>query len=230
MTASIVEIITGTIPNPSAGTNFAVTTTLVSSDVVAVVWGMVSAEAGAVSGLGGTWTEAFNMDQTGSGRVKVVYTTGVTGTGNVTIPNGNASFTGAAAVYVIRGLNSFAVTEQHSVWDANSTPGNTDEFTPSQSFGEDQVALAAGTVSAGTVTFPSNPTPASGWTTDVAKTTTVRVWSAHLVGTALHSTLQVGLRSSSTRAIGVVAVVFGTPTAGAPPLTSTFVGWGNPIF
>jgi hypothetical protein len=225
VTATIPEIINSTYTG-SGGTNFSITTTLVSSDVVAVVFSRGSTSTSSVTGLGGTWTSIFALT-TSSDRVEAYYTTGVTGTGTVTVNRGLAE-TGGVSIYVIRGLNTFAVTEQHSTWDASSTSGNTDETTPSQSFGPDQVAILVGQAPSGsTVTFPSNPTP-SGWTNDVHRTSSRRLFTAHLIGTS-SVTAVASIQSTSATFLGIAMIVFGTPT-GSTPLVSTFVGWGNPIF
>lgn len=225
MTVTFPEIITGTAA-PSTGTNFPVTTSLVASDLVVVTWGRGTTGAATLSGLGGTWTAAF--DATSGKRVMLRFTSGVTGSGTVTL-NPGAGDTANVVIYVIRGLTSpTTYALQQSTWSTATTPANTDEMTPSQSFGMDQVAVLIGTCTAGTVTFPSNPVPALGWTVDMALSTDADFYAAHLIGTDAGTT-QGGIRSTSTNTLGVAMFVFGTATT-APPLTSTFIGWGSPIF
>lgn len=225
MTATVPEVITASLAGSATG-NYTVTTSLVPSDIIAVV---VSCNAvPTVTGLGGaTWATTLNQI-TNSNRVVVRTTTGVTGTGTVTVQN-NSAFAGGVVVYVIRGLTGTTIVEEHSAWDASTTASNNDEFAASQSFGVDQVAVLVGTSAGGTTTFPSNSTPSSGsWTVDLARTTTTRLFSAHVVGTSA-GTVQSAIRSSSSTFLGIACIVFGDAVT-TPPLTSTFVGWGNPIF
>ena len=224
MTVTVPEIITGTA---AAGTttNFSVTTTLVSSDLVIVTWSRGTTGSATLTGLGGTWTALF--DATSGNRVMLRYTTGVTGTGTVTL-NPGAGTTGNVVIFVVRGLTSPSTNAlQQSVWSGTTTSLNTDEGPASQSFGVDQFAVAIGTAVTGTITWPSNPTP-SGWTVDAAVTTNADFYAAHLIGTT-SGTVQVNMQSTSSTTLGVAVFVFGT-ASGPTPLVNTFVGWGNPIF
>ena len=228
MTASVVEVQTGTVTASTTGT-FNLSTTLVSSDVVVFTTSRTTLATPSYSGLGGaSWTLVFSG--AANSRAYSAYASGVTGSGQSVSVTAGAGDMGAC-VQVIRGLNSVTVTEQHSVWSATTTASNTDEFSPSQSFGTDQVAvlMLSGTTSS-SYTVPSNPTPSSGWVTDLARATNPTLHVAHLIGTSPGGTVIGGARNTSAVAFGVTVAVFGTETSGPPPLTSSFVGWGNPIF
>lgn len=225
MTATVVEVIPGAYTG-SGGTDFTVTTALVPTDVIVVVYARGTTSTSSVTGLGATWNSIFTLTLAAD-RAIAVYATGVTGGGTVTVNRGVAE-SGGVTIYVVRDLNSVTVTEQHSVWDSNNTAANTDEFTPSQPFGTDQVAILVGISAAGTTTFPSNPTPSTGWTVDLTRTSARRLFTAHNVGVT-PGTATAAIRSASTTNLGIAMIVLGTETT-TPPLVSTFIGWGTPIF
>lgn len=227
MTATIAEVQSGSIAASTTGT-FNLATTLVSSDVIVVSTSRTTLGVITPTGLGGaTFTTIFSG--AANARVLSHYATGVTGAGQSVSVTASTDAMGIT-VHVVRGLNSVTVTEQHSVWSSATTASNTDEFTPSQSFGTDQVAiLIANTTASGTATMPSNSTPSGGWTSDLVRTTSPRFYVASQVATTGGGTVIGGIRSTATIALGITCIVLGTETTSSP-LTSTFVGWGNPIF
>ena len=205
-TASVVEVQTGTVTASTTST-FNLSTTLLSTDIVLFTTSRTTLATPSYSGLGGaSWTVAFSG--AANTRAYSAYASGVTGSGqSVSVTAGAADM--GACVQVIRGTPSGAVTEQHSTWSATTTAANTDEFTPSQSFVLDQVAvmIVSGTTS-GSYTVPSNPTPSSGWTTDYARATAPSLYVAHAIG-ASTGTVIGGARNTSTIAFGVAVVVLG---------------------
>lgn len=238
MTASVIEVISGT-PTPASTTNYSVTTSLVSSDVVLVVYSKPSAGSHTLSGLGATWVPQGNRQVQSSGTVVYYSTaTGVTGTGTVSLTLGSATTTPTITILVLRGMNATTLSATtDSTWfqvdgvstgTQTNTTANTDEGAAAIAAGIDQIAVFVAVVQAGTATFPSNTTP-SGWTTDTTVATgTGRHIVAHKVVTAAGN-VQSNVQTTSLTTIGTTLMLFGTATS-IPPLTSTFVGWGNPIF
>lgn len=215
-------------PGGSASGSVTLATTLVSSDLVVAAYSRTSGSAGTFS-IGGS-PPTFLQEWTNSGVVAQVYTaTGLTGSHSLSYTMG-AGTANALLVWVVRGLTNSSITAvAESTWTTAFTTINTDEFTTTVAVDTGQAIIAIGCQSgAATPTFPSNPTPSSGWTTDVALTNG-RLGGAHRVFTAAEPSARMGVRASSSIRIAASMLVLGDPV-GAPPLTSTFVGWGNPIF
>ena len=158
--------------------------------------------------------------------VRVYAVTGLTGTHSETVTVPSVAGTALIGVNVAHGLLNTAIkTTAQSTWNSGTTAANTDEGPTPISVGNGQAVVAVG-IGSGTVTFPSNPTPASGWTTDRGGTSPL----ASRVFTATEPSMQVNIRAASTVAIAVLEIVLGDEITASPPLASTFIGWGNPIF
>lgn len=216
----------------SVSSSFALTTTLVSTDLVVLLMGKSSGGTNTTT-INGSATTAFGNWQNGTGgaRLYVSTMTGLTGSHSVSYTTASTSADNRFTAYVIRGLTNRAITNSAiSDWSSTSTPSNTDEGPAALAVDVGQAAIYAAIVgTSGTLTFPSNPTPSSGWTTDRADTpaTVAMAAARHVVAGA--GNVQANVRVTATRALGSVMLVLGD--AAAPtPLTSTFVGWGNPIF
>lgn len=231
MTATVVEAVPGAISGGGATNNFTVTTTLIASDVIVVVSGLrVNTNTVTLGGLGGiSWTQDFTGNNGGARGLRAWHASGATGSGTVSITHSGSAT--RATVLVLRGLNSTTLEGvQQTVFDSLNKAS---AATPSQSFGQDQVAVLAAFSSTTSVTFtiPSGATPASGWTVDdntAGGNPPITV--AHIIGTSA-GTVVGGVAFSASALNDCVCLVYGTATSsGPPPLTSTFVGWGNPIF
>jgi hypothetical protein len=226
VTVTVEEVLTPATIGSSASGSVSIATSLLSTDLVLIVMSKGNAGTTTVT-INGSAAPAYSNWQNGTGtRVYVYSKTGITGShsvGYTTSSTASATFT----IMVIRGLTNSAITASAiSDWSSSSTAANTDEGPASQSAGLGQIAVYAATPAAGTPTFPSNPTP-SGWTTD---RTAVALFHgvAHYIPTSSVS-VQSFIRTTSITTLGSVMLIVGDVSS-VPELTSTFVGWGNPIF
>lgn len=228
MTVSSVETHSGAIASLGSATP-TITTSLVPTDRVVVLL-MKSATAGtpSVSGLGATWTTLQAGIAT---KDHYMFTaTGVTGGGTVTVSVGSAS--GDYALWVLRSSVSASITTFGSqridsgFIAANTAIQTTDISTALQGM----FACAAASVGAGTITFPhANMLPASGWSTTFdGSNSVVRFLHQQL---ASDSTVRAAASSTTASSWSLLVGVWSDgDTGGLPPLTSTFIGWGNPVF
>ncbi|SIN72934.1 hypothetical protein [Agromyces cerinus] len=231
MTVTVEEVIAPANIAGSASGSISITTSLLSTDLVLVLVSKVSAGSATVTFDGSAPTSYGNWQNSTGTRLFVYTKTGVTGTGHtVGYSTTGTSTVNRFTILVIRGLSNAAVTSfAQSDWSSTTTAANTDETVAGQSVGNGQVAVIVGVATAGTVTFPSNPLPATGWSTDRADGSGNGTSNViHQVFTA-PDTAQASIRTTSTTTIGAATFILGD-TSSPPALISTFTGWGNPIF
>jgi hypothetical protein len=218
-------------PAANVTSSLAIATTLVPSDLILVIYTNSATGAGTrtINGVAMTQYTATTWQNGGTTRLRVYTATGLTGSHSLSYSTSSLSTTNRYTLYVIRGLTNSAITSNAiSTWAAGTTASNTDEGHTGVAVDNGQAAFVVGAWDSGTVTFPSNPTP-SGWTTDRVDTAGGgRHNSAHLVFSSA-VTAQVNIQSTLSTAVAVAMFVVGDAVT-SPPLTSTFVGWGNPIF
>ena len=220
-----------TSPAASSSGSIPLTSTLVSSDLVLIVHARNSGSASGSRTIGGS-SPTFYQEWTNVSGPTAVYTaTGLTGSHTLSYTVGISS-TQAYAVYVVRGLTNPAITATaESTWTTGFSAINADEFTTTAAVDSGQAVVAIGNVQGGgTATFPSNPTPSTGWTADNVASGGGTICAASRVFTALEGSTRMGIRSSLSGRIASVMLILGDAAGGPTPLTSTFVGWGNPIF
>ena len=112
-----------------------------------------------------------------------------------------------------------------SVYDTASVSSRS---TPSFLVEPGQVAIFSGLIESNRPGSSVSAThPASGWQADSIDTG-MRGYAHDGIIAAGNTVGTVTATSAGNR--GIFGVVFGTADAAAPPLTSTFIGWGNPIF
>lgn len=224
MTVQIIETIGGAVAAAGTGSPVVTTSLLATDRVVVVVSKQSTSGTPSVSGLGGTWTN--HVANTAAQDLYIISTAGVTGGGTLTILGYSSA--GDYVVYVLR--SSIATTPYLTSGTSNNVTGATAGTLVSLSavaVSAGGLVIAAGSVSNGTMDFPqASSDPAGGWTTD-------RTGSN--AGKFIHQsfgaddTVALSLTSSGvfSGALGR-AVYFDDDVAS--PLTSTFVGWGSPIF
>jgi hypothetical protein len=222
-----VEEFQSAAPAASASGSLPLATTLVSSDFVVVVYSRITSAAGTLT-INGSSPTIYNTWLNASRRVQVATVTGLTGSHTLSYTM-SSSTQNVVAVYVVRGLTNSAITAtSESTWDGITTASNTPETPAAVSVDNGQIviAVAAITSASGTITFPTSPSPATGWVSDLVGAS--RTQSIHRIFTTAESA-QVGVSIIANTTIAVVMLVIGDAVS-VPPLTSTFVGWGNPIF
>jgi hypothetical protein len=237
VTVSVVEVITPANVGAGVTSSIPITTTLVSSDLVVVLMVKNASGATTVSINGSTLSQyggasLLNGSTSSGTRLSLFTQTGLTGSHSVSYDTNSFATTNQFTVYVIRGLSNPAITaRQTSVWDNTNTTSGTDEGHTSVVVGADQIAISVGCVTSlgATVTFPSNATPSTGWTADRAPGGGAGNGNVIRQQFTSAGTVQVNIRATANVPIAVSTMIFGDATA-ATPLTSTFVGWGNPIF
>jgi len=227
----------------SSPVNVAVSGVSASDFLVLVISKANTGTLSAPSGFGaGSWS-AFRNWQVESGATRLyVYTlTGVSGAGNVTITTGGAAGGFHYTLYIIKNLNTATIAAYtESTWYAingtvqttpaeANTPINTDEGPASIGCNIDQVALflVVSNAPAQAHVFPSNPTPASGWTSiDRINTGAGNPHAcAYLISGSVQS-VQANYRDTvGNTKMGTVMLVTGTAT----PPPSGFEGWGMAI-
>lgn len=229
MTVTIEDVKLASVGSSTSG-SIALTPTILTTDLIFVVVscnnaiptlnvaGSAFTQYGSTQLLGSTTTRMALFTKTGvSGTVSVAYSTSFSTTNKFT-------------VYVVRGLTNRAVTAYaQSDWSASTTAANTDEGPSALPYDTGQVAVFVGVAGAGTLTFPSNTTPASGWTTNYSGGAANGDHNAASHIATASGTVQANIRSTATVSLGGAMVVLGDVVS-VPPLTSTFVGWGSPIF
>lgn len=228
MTVTLEEFQVAT-PGSSASGSLPIATTLVSSDLVVVVASRSVATFGTLT-LGGA-TPATYADYTNNQtRVRIASKTGMTGSQTLSYTTPAASSNNRIALYVVRGLTNSSITsDSASTWTTGTTGANTDETPTAVSVGSGQMVIALGSATAGTLTFPSNPSPSTGWAADNVDASGVGLMNMyHQIFTSPQSA-QVSIKTTSATTIAALMLVVGDAVS-VPPLTSTFIGWGNPIF
>lgn len=219
---SVVEVQRVALP-ASTNTPVPLATSLVATDVVVVIMYTIFVSAGTVTCPGMTATRILGADQssrTNSWRHVIVWAHGGVGAKTLTLnPAGSATH---AHVYVIRGLNSATKEGQ-----ASSTYGQT-LSTGKSAFltaGRNQVAILTAMKEGGgnPTTFPSAPSPASGWVTTLQSGDLFSAYNATLTKSG---SVGGGITPFNAGLLGVTVVAFGTPD---PDLPSGFRGWGIPI-
>lgn len=232
MTVTVEEVgITSAVASTSSSISF--TTTFVTSDLMILVFSRnASAVPSALSIDGITPTQYGSTMRPGldNTRVSIYTATGMTGSASLTFTTGAASFNRFVA-FIIRGLTNPAITaDALSDWSSTTTAANTDEGPSALSFNTGQIGVFVGIANSGTVTFPSNTTPAAGWVTDHSiGNGNGEHRAAHVIGTT-SGTVQANIRSTQASALLATWMLVAGDVVSTPPLTSTFVGWGNPIF
>lgn len=226
MTVSIAETLDGAIAT-SGSAVVTITTALVPTDRL-VVMVVKSSTAGtpSVSGLG-TWTTL----QAGTSSLDhyLFTTTGVTGGGNITISVGSAA--GDYVALVLRSTVSASVTVHGSAkFDTIPAANTATQAADITAALTGMAVFASAGATGGTLTFPhATALPSSGWTTGRTGTNSNSKFIYQVL--AADTTVRVPASISSIASLALLVGVFTDGDSGAPPaLTSTFVGWGNPIF
>lgn len=232
MTVTVPEVST-LEPAAGASSSLPIATSLVPSDVVVLVYSNNISIGGTftIDGVGMTLRGGAALRNGSSTRVYVYTRTGLTGSHSLTYAVSGSSSVNRMTVLVVSGLTNSAITaDALSDWSSTATTtANTDESTAVLTVGSGQLAIAVGAVQAGTMVFPSNSTPASGWTTDRGDgsgTGLARV--LHYIFPSAGSS-QVRIQTSTLSNVACALYVLGD-AAVVPPLSSTFIGWGSPIF
>lgn len=226
MTVSVVESQNGAIATSSSAT-VTIATSLVPTDrLVVMVMKVSTAGTPSVSGLG-TWTTL----QAGSSSLDhyLFTTTGITGGGNITVSVGSAA--GDYVVFVLRSSITASITV-HGSGKFDSIPAANAASQVADITGglTGMFVCAAANASAGTLTFPhSTALPVGSWTTARVGTNTTSKFISQTL--AANTTVRVPASASAIASVALLVGVFTDGDTGAPPaLTSTFIGWGNPIF
>jgi len=201
-------------PTSGLGTSgsFALATPLEASDVVVIVASnsglasnaaTVTVNASAPSLLG-----SWSLDASSDTHVQAYSSSGHIGATFVEyLTPGTVTY--SFSIFVVRGLATTDIAIAASDWSATVTPLGTDEGTAPMAAKAGQGVIALAAALGGTVTFPSNPTPADGWVTDLAVSAAVgRHGAAHLIVTA-DGDVQVNIQTTLNRVIGVVALLLG---------------------
>lgn len=228
MTVSIVETKTSLL-TANATTNIALTTDLVSTDIVLVITSAHSSVTPTFSLPGVTLVDPLSGTDVLLNGYKHVARWGTGGTGVKTLAITQGVYdlgSSSAVVYVIRGVSPQSVDVLAASTYTNSFV--TTIATPSIAVDVGQVVVISALYegSSATSTLTATP-PASGWVSSSANTQ-MRCIAHDAIGSAQNA---VGTASSSAVNAyrGIFGIVFGDPVT-TPPLTSTFVGWGVPIF
>lgn len=229
---TIPEVVAPTAPiSPTTG-SVALSTSLVSSDLVVLVSTIALAAGGTrptptIGGVDMTISADWTLPSTSR---LVIYTmTGLTG--SVSIAYNTGGFNAALTAFVIRDLPSPSTIQTAiSDWSSALTSAGVHEGPAALSASTGQVAIFVALAAGGTMTVPSTSTPASGWTLDRAGTPTGggHHAAAHHIVTA-SGNVQATVSNSNARLMGTAMILFGTGSV-VPPLASTFTGWGAPIF
>ena len=208
----------------------AITTTLASTDrVVVIVSKAGSAGTPSVSGLGGTWVT--NVSNATTFDLYIFSTSSVTGTGTVTVNVGSSA--GDYALYVLRSdvANAVVFTNGAATNVAAASGGATLSLASASTLAG-SMHLVAGYASGGVLSLPhSSASPNTGFTTDRSIGTN----GLYLSRSVPADESITAVMSSDIPYNGALARANyydnHVPTGGGPsPLTSTFIGWGNPIF
>lgn len=226
MTASVVERRTTSLP-ASTNTNVALTTTLVSTDVVFIeMIGSYLIGTTVTSSPSATWSAIDAVTRrVNNYAIRFRIATGFTG--SLTITLNPSSVAGYAVIRVLRGLNASSVsTILTGTYDTSSV---TLRSTSSTSCGTDQIAIssvlyegASGLI----YTNPSSPySPSTGWATAVGGTAAsgVGITSNDNV-IASSGTFQASVLSNGLTFMGITGILFGTATA-----SSDLTGSWGPI-
>lgn len=155
---------TQTVDASNVTSSIALSTTLVSTDLIFVAMTKGSSGTNTITINGSAPTAVGNWQQgIGSTRLYVYTKTGLTGSHSVSYTNGAAChFT----VIVVRGLTSpSTISTSVSTWDSTTTASNVEEGPTGIAAASGQIAIAVGACNTGTITFPSSPVPAT-WTND----------------------------------------------------------------
>lgn len=227
MTVSAVEVLSGPIATAGSATP-TITTTLRASDRVVIALIKVgTAGTPSVSGLGATWT-AHQSGTTTTDHF-LWSASGITGGGTVTITVGSAA--GDYVIWVLRSSVDQSITHHGSGKADGGVSANvsiqTADITSSDT---GMYAVGAAFAVSGTLTFPhGNSLPSSGWTLDDTGSNTVSSFISRQLSAS--GSVRGAMSSSNAGGVAVLAGVFTDGDTGSlPPLTSTFTGWGNPIF
>lgn len=226
MSVSSIETLDGTNAASTSAT-VTVTTSLVPTDRLVVLY--VKSGVGGVpviSGLG-TWT---NLQSHTITRDAVLVTmTGATGGGNVTINPGTSGASGDYVLFVLRGSGGGQV-DVFGSQSARVSSGGAATTADITSATAGMFVCASGTVDPGAgVVFPGASTlPASGWTTTRTATNTDGKFIHQVLSSGSTVRMNVTNGTGTGAALSLVGVF--SEAATTPPLASTFVGWGNPIF
>lgn len=195
-------------PASFSSSTIPLSTTLSSTDVVLMVYSRTSSGAGTITIDGGTFVE-FGTYLNSTTRVQVSTVTGLTG--SHTISYTMTSGTNLISIYVIRGLSDPSITaSSQTTWPGPSTPSNTDVTPAAVSVDDGQIVIAVGIATgSGTITFPSSPDPATGWTGDSTGSSRTRL--VHQIFT-VPDTAQVSVRCTTSGAtLAVLMLVLGDP-------------------
>lgn len=222
MTVTAIETHFGAIA-AGASAVVSVSTSLVATDrLVLVLYKTSTTGTPSVTGLG-TWSV---LEQVIVTRDSYLYTmTGATAGGNLTITP--TSLAADYALYVLRGGGG-----QVDVFGSEQgyTSSGTASETPaiSGALGGMFVVAAVAATAGATITFPAGTSvPSSGWSADYTGVNNNAFFISN--GLSAGANVVVGVTATSGTAKTILVGVF-SEAAGLPPLTSTFVGWGNPIF
>lgn len=193
---------TGTIP---------ITTDLQSADLVIALLSRSSTGALNINFNGVAWTRYGDWQVVASGtRLYAFAMTGMTGTGNyVGYTTAATTATNHFTVFVVRGLSNPAISAAAQSALGSTTPGNTEKSAAAQSVGNGQVAVMVGIADSGTPTFPSSPTPSTGWVSDRADG--VGTGASNVVHQVFSSaaSAQTPIKSSTTTYLGAWAFILG---------------------
>lgn len=204
----------------------AITTSLVSTDrVVVVVQKGGTAGTPSASGLGGTWVTDVSITSTYD--EYIISTSGVTGTGTVTVSVGSSA--GDYQLYVLRSSVSNAVVfVSGSGNQASAAGGGTLLSLTSSSVSAGSLWLVGGNVGSGTLVFPhSSSSPNSGYTTDRSVSAGLKYLSRQV---AADESMSITLTDAAAYNGAIIRANYYDNNVPTPPPSSGFTGWGVPIF
>jgi hypothetical protein len=232
VTTTIPEILTPAVVINNQTSSISISTPLVTSDLVVLVFSTTDSGSVTTTMNGSAMTSVIAGIRNGGstrGRLYVRSMTGLSGTHSISYTTNANATQNYFTAFVISGLSNPSVTAQsQSDWANVSTAANTDEGPTPLTVGAGQVAIGAGMCTSGTVTFPSNPSPSSGWTNDrTASSGNNTSWVSHQIFTAADSAAT-PIQSNASAFISSATIVCGDAVSSS--LTNTFVGWGHPIF